>query len=943
MTFARPRSASRCAMDFEEGRVALHFLEGQLKGVVQAQQPQLQRPIDDAGSVGSRPSLNSERRIMLDQVPRDTRLHYRQGSPLGLTVEELDDRGLLDGGGSVPNYYTSSRQRSRRPLEMKKRSSRLQERGKETPSKLISALFHMIQTLVRRGLPIEAYCRHRDANGRGLMDKKSFAAMLKRIGMPFTPKDMTEITSRYTVPSGDGASDMVEYEALLKDAGVFSKTKNFEVEGLESAESLRGTDINMYTGVLVDVKRMLLESVQSLAKTKEDVHRMFAQWDNDGAGTVTATQFLRVLARLRVDLSDQDQDLVVELLDTNAKGRIDFVSLLRFCFHESAAPDQGSPATAAIAVATATGIADDAASGTVSAVSTEGGLAEQKSVGSNTGSNSRRPHTATSTRPVVPDIYNNRYGFDDRDKDGSIASNRPLDVKGRHNSSGGGGAGMNASISANKGQRPLTASARVSINQHEGRSYNQTSVTDAHQQQRQNQPPPVRRVEDAHLVMELADDVIDDNEDLMLLTPQSVYQRHRYNDDAYAGIRDETVYDGGIDCHDGASFNDNTLVTDQDEYYFGSPQGNLAAIHSRDMWNSQSLDGLTASQENQLPSQSHKWSQEAPNNSAASYPDSQTSIATATREQEPNDHLPLLANQTLTTVREMLMGRWYRMGKSLEEIYHHFDRQSKGYFDAQDFIRATSDLRIETSDRVAHVAVTQIALDGRNHVSLGEFKVFLLDEDHWELEINIQQQMATMLEKQGRKFQSRLYHVFWEQDEAFSGNDRTQAAETGLVSKDAFLAGIQMLRLRATASEIERLSTRFDINGDGLCSVTRFLQMAQSSQAWQSAEKTLGIQEEAQEEAAALRRQIRETGLMAQVPPEEVIAMAEYLGIRVVSEQHLLWIANDALKAPLPVNWTAQRDERGRIFFYNHINNESRWDHPLDPHFRSLRDKYRQG
>ena len=103
-----------------EGRAALYELEGQLQRFDSS----------DALSVGSgRPSLHSERRL-LDQVPRDTRLHYRQGSPLGLTLEELDDRGLLDGGGSVPNYYTSSRQRNRRPLEMKKRSSRLQERGK---------------------------------------------------------------------------------------------------------------------------------------------------------------------------------------------------------------------------------------------------------------------------------------------------------------------------------------------------------------------------------------------------------------------------------------------------------------------------------------------------------------------------------------------------------------------------------------------------------------------------------------------------------------------------------------------------------------------------------------------------------------------------------------------------------------------------------------------
>jgi len=112
--------------ELEEGRVALLELEGQLNSVSGGRQ---WGGGDDAGSVGSRPS---------DQVPRDTRLHYRQGSPLGLTLEELDDRGLLDGGGSVPNYYTSSRQRTRRPLEMKKRSSRLQERGKEVR---LSSLF----------------------------------------------------------------------------------------------------------------------------------------------------------------------------------------------------------------------------------------------------------------------------------------------------------------------------------------------------------------------------------------------------------------------------------------------------------------------------------------------------------------------------------------------------------------------------------------------------------------------------------------------------------------------------------------------------------------------------------------------------------------------------------------------------------------------------------
>jgi hypothetical protein len=122
-------------------------------------------------SVSSRQRSVKSERSMLDQASRDTRLHYRKDSPLGLTVEELDDRGLLD-GGSVPTYYTSIRQRTRRPLEMRKRGARMQERDRESMSKLMDGLHHMIQTLVKRGLRIEEYCRQYDTSNCGMVGKK---------------------------------------------------------------------------------------------------------------------------------------------------------------------------------------------------------------------------------------------------------------------------------------------------------------------------------------------------------------------------------------------------------------------------------------------------------------------------------------------------------------------------------------------------------------------------------------------------------------------------------------------------------------------------------------------------------------------------------------------------------------------------------------------------
>ena len=50
---------------------------------------------------------------------------------------------------------------------------------------------------------------------------------------------------------------------------------------------------------------------------------------------------------------------------------------------------------------------------------------------------------------------------------------------------------------------------------------------------------------------------------------------------------------------------------------------------------------------------------------------------------------------------------------------------------------------------------------------------------------------------------------------------------------------------------------------------------------------------------------------------EEMISMAEYLGIKVISERHLLWIVRDALNAPLPAQWAVLNDSKGETCCHN--------------------------
>jgi len=241
------------------------------------------------------------------------------------------------------------------------------------------------------------------------------------------------------------------------------------------------------------------------------------------------------------------------------------------------------------------------------------------------------------------------------------------------------------------------------------------------------------------------------------------------------------------------------------------------------------------------------------------------------------------------------------------------------------------------------------------------------DPDHRELEEAVRRQAAALFERQGRTFQALLHSVFWDEDAKLGDTGAARGAravgggggggggggderdlrddeEGGLVRVHAFTAALRRLGLRdLTPPDINRLVTRFDLHGQGTtCSASRFVRMVESGDAWQHAEAALAHQEVAAEEAALLRMQLKKQVYQPGTAlNEEMIATAEYLGIKVISERHLLWIVRDALNAPLPAQWVVLKDSKGKAFYYNRTSNQSRWDHPLDPHFRKLRDQHR--
>lgn len=200
------------------------------------------------------------------------------------------------------------------------------------------SLFHMVRVLTQKGLNIEEYCQQTDTNSTGRINKMKFTTILRNIGLPFSPKDLNEIILQYAIAP---TLDIVDYYLFLSDAGNGNNKFKYEKNELDldfNNTDLDGsiqTSISSYTKVIIDVKRMLIESGQRLGKHIDEIYCMFGKWDPDGSGTITAAQFLRVLVRLHVDLSDESQDFLVDLLDTTSMGRIDFESLLDYCFSDN--------------------------------------------------------------------------------------------------------------------------------------------------------------------------------------------------------------------------------------------------------------------------------------------------------------------------------------------------------------------------------------------------------------------------------------------------------------------------------------------------------------------------------------------------------------------------------------------------------------------------------
>jgi hypothetical protein len=69
---------------------------------------------------------------------------------------------------------------------------------------------------------------------------------------------------------------------------------------------------------------------------------------------------------------------------------------------------------------------------------------------------------------------------------------------------------------------------------------------------------------------------------------------------------------------------------------------------------------------------------------------------------------------------------------------------------------------------------------------------------------------------------------------------------------------------------------------------------------------------------------------------QEIQEYCEWLGLDMATDKCLVWIAREALRAPLPENWTMCYTDEREVYYFNVRTGESIWDHPMDAYYKSL-------
>ncbi|KAH8059247.1 GTPase [Aureococcus anophagefferens] len=258
-------------------------------------------------------------------------------------------------------------------------------------------------------------------------------------------------------------------------------------------------------------------------------------------------------------------------------------------------------------------------------------------------------------------------------------------------------------------------------------------------------------------------------------------------------------------------------------------------------------------------------------------------------------------------LRELVLGA--AAGRTLTQIFAHFDRRVRKCFDARDLLEGLVDLGVGATLGDARALVRRFCRDAPDDASqlavhLGDFAVFVDDPDHDAFERDVCEAVAKrllLLPPSAPAAPPRRPAATTRPESSQKAAARALRAAFGdepRVSRRAFARGLRpsgSRRSPTAASAARRASTKHD----GRCSAARFAKMVRRSPEWREnawlRRVRLAAAREADVACGGARAARWASGL-----DEALVEACRTLGLRVFTDADLAWIALDALEAPLP-------------------------------------------
>ena len=252
-------------------------------------------------------------------------------------------------------------------------------------------------------------------------------------------------------------------------------------------------------------------------------------------------------------------------------------------------------------------------------------------------------------------------------------------------------------------------------------------------------------------------------------------------------------------------------------------------------------------------------------------------------------------SQLVRELRARLLSK--RGGRPVSQLFRLFDRRVRRKADPRDVYEGLRSLGIAATLGDAQGLIKAIAKN--KELRCSDLAVFLDDPDFASLEDTVCAGAASRLLPPPPVTSyaqcDPTKHAIQQLRDLFGDS---------FVTRSTFAEGLRHLQLDRVAPDVvQRLTTAYDLNGDGRVHARAFVKTITKSQAWKRAAKSRKRVLQVAREAEEAYDQVEESGYWPNELDEELVEACRGLGLRCLTDTHALWVAKRALQSELPPNW----------------------------------------